>query len=300
MSDGRDPATEAGAQRRIEELADEFMKWHDADLSVASPEAGSSIALDDAEFSLLSTSQAVQAGLMAARENLLATALLWRSHEGGVLLPSAYGVLVRAAIIGAGNALWLLHPANRSERIRRTAMFAAANFKEATKVQRDALNGASAIGITDPTLLDGQRQNLERAEARTATAHEALTNLGGQDKTGKRPPAFDQTAALGDAAAYAYRGDLGLPVFSNFIWRTTSGDAHGFMWPKALRALQTGELGRARELEGDLIEMRDIHTCTSLFPILAHGALLSRAAEHLYESRRTVPACSLNATVSVA
>lgn len=281
--------SEAEACDRIERLVDTFLAADTRDLSMPAPQAGSSLAKDDTEFPLLATSHAVQSGVMAAREHLRVAGLLWRSHPGRILVPSAYSTLVRAAMVGAGTALWILYPAERSERVRRTAMFAIENFRNELTVQREALEQGPALGI-DARVLTAQENSVARAADHLNAARTALWSAMGceGEPVEKSMKKYRQTAALADAAAYLYRENPKLEIFSQFLWRTASGDAHGLIWPKLIRAKATGEYSRARQLAGPVVELRDVNNSRTLFPLLAQGKLLWERAEKLYEMRRVV------------
>lgn len=281
--------SEAEAGDRIERLVEEFLADDSKDLSMPAPQAGSSLAKDDAEFPLLATSHAVQSGVLAAREHLRVAGLVWRSHPGGTLVPSAYSTLVRAAIVGAGTALWILYPAERSERVRRTAMFAVENFRNELTVQREALEYGPALGI-DARALKAQEDSVARVAHNLDSARTTLWSAMGCDgePVDKWMPRYRQTTALADAAAYLYRENPKLEIYSQFLWRTSSGDAHGLMWPKLIRAKATGEYSRVRQLPGPVVELRDVSNCRTLFPLLAQGKMLWERAETLYEMRRVV------------
>lgn len=254
---------------------------------------GSSLALDDNEFRLMPTSHLAHAGLAAAREHLLGMAYVWQSHPGGTLMPQAYATLARAALIGASNAVWLLAPLERDERVRRTLLLASANFRNAATAQRETLDSAPKIGIIDEDVLASQREHVEQATANVQCVEAEWFLRYPLPTAGKRArmEQFDQTRAIDYAHTEATKDEPTMGPFGKMMWRLMSGDAHALVWQKLHRASMTGELTNGITGPGDTFTFPDVHTCSSLLPIVLSPALVFRHAYKLWGFRAVPPVC---------
>jgi hypothetical protein len=78
------------------------------------PQAGSSLAADDRIFPAMPPSHLAYAGIVTATEHLE----LFREafQATGKLYPAAYFTLLRTALMGSAQAVWLLKPAQRIQR----------------------------------------------------------------------------------------------------------------------------------------------------------------------------------------
>lgn len=105
---------EVEAERRTRETFDQIGVWHLAPLFT--PVVGAQFRADDEEWPHLALSQLAKAGLDVAAEHLFAIRTL---VEAGQVLPFAFRSILRTALVGATQAVWLLESDDLEERTRR-------------------------------------------------------------------------------------------------------------------------------------------------------------------------------------
>ena len=105
---------EAEAERRIRETFDQVEVWHRAPLFT--PLLGAQLRADDDEWPHLALSQLAKAGLDVAAEHLFTIRTL---VEAGQVLPIAFRSILRTALVGSTQAVWLLESDDLEERTRR-------------------------------------------------------------------------------------------------------------------------------------------------------------------------------------
>src|SRR4051794_6298255 len=97
-----DPDEERAAQR-IRATFDQVKTWHRTPVFVPTP--GSELRADDDQWPPLALSQLAKAGLDVAAEHLYASTVL---IDAGQVFPFAHRALLRTALLGATQAVWLL------------------------------------------------------------------------------------------------------------------------------------------------------------------------------------------------
>lgn len=85
------------------------------------PGQGSPLAVDDTDWVPVPVSQVAVMGLGSARDHLQAVRVL---IEAGQLFPGAQSTLIRGAIVGGAQAVWVLAPEDPATRIDRARMLA--------------------------------------------------------------------------------------------------------------------------------------------------------------------------------
>lgn len=186
--------------------------WGERTAQQYDPDPGSDLAADDTDWPLMRTSQVALMGLQSNRDHLQAV----RIHvEAGQLFPFAQSTLIRAALVGAAQAVWVLSPRDPDDRRSRSRLIAAHMYGEHAKY----LNHLR-------TLAAGSHPDTETVAATVSQRRDELTELRGTDG---QQGALNTTAMVEDAARAAFGTDA-LTEEVLAIWRLTSGATHGFAW----------------------------------------------------------------------
>lgn len=236
---------------------------------------GSSLAGDDKKSAPYQTSHAVQALLVSGVDALNGLRHMVFGRPGDqnatvVLHQAAHYSLARAALENFGTALWILHPAARSERVLRTARWHVQNVND----QHAALDAM-------PRPIDSsihERSQAEKLDQLAEIAEAAGASLPAKFRRGRVPT----TAIMQyvDSTDPVERDSL----TSLFIWQLCSGFAHGRLWA-GLNFLEREVVDRNPESE--VVQLR----LTSDLPRALMGPEravdLGERLMRLYERRNT-------------
>jgi hypothetical protein len=157
-------------------------------------------------------SQVAVAGLAAARDHLQAV----RIHiDARQLFPYAQASLIRTATLAAAQAIWVLAPEEREDRIRNARTLTLHLYDEFLKFLRDLqdLPPSPHAGTDDVERLVAQRLS-ELAQKRAADGQKAR---------------FQATRTI-EAAALATWGHPEVALEARVEWRRGSAAAHGLVW----------------------------------------------------------------------
>ncbi|TKJ29189.1 hypothetical protein [Blastococcus sp. CCUG 61487] len=180
--------------------------------SVYTPKPGSDLAADDADWPALSLSQIAVGSMGAARDHLQAVRVLIEARE---VFPYAQASLVRTALLSAAQAVWLLAPDDRAERLKNARTLTAHIYEQHLRFLRDLQDLASSPHAgTDAVEQHVTTRSQQLAQQRAADGQKAKFNA----------TEVVQTAAL---AAWG-KEDLAKEVKAE--WRSGSGAAHGLLW----------------------------------------------------------------------
>jgi hypothetical protein len=173
-----------------------------------SAHADSEAALDDEMLGGYNLSTAVVQGLAASIDHLDALTTLVVEHN--VLHINAAYSLARGVLENAASAFWIVHPAERPERLHRALRWWAknANDGEAAQTAFPAASGAPSSDV------------IKKLEATARANHLPI---------GKLKNGYTSTAAVGYADDNAEMAD-GSPIEVLFPWQLCSGFAHGRPW----------------------------------------------------------------------
>lgn len=176
------------------------------------PQPGSDLADDDADWSSLPLSQVAVSSIAAARDHLQAV----RIHlEVRQVFPFAQASLLRTALLSAAQAVWLLAPADRDQRIERARTLTLHIYDQHLRFLRDLQARA-----TTP------HADTDAVERLVAERFDRLTRR--RDADGQRAR-FNATDVI-EAAALAAWGRPDLALEAKIEWRSGSGAAHGLLW----------------------------------------------------------------------
>lgn len=187
--------------------------WQRRVATAYQPELESDLADDDEDWPYFGTSAIAWSGLVAATDHLCAIRAHVEAHQ---LFPMAHLSLCRTALIGASQAVWVLAPVERRERVRRTRVVNAYLYKKHLQYLRGLQGLAEGPHIgTDIVATHVAQRLAELAQKRAAE---------GQNED------LNYTDMIRDAAAATFkRPDLVREVVLS--WQSGSGTAHGLPWP---------------------------------------------------------------------
>lgn len=205
------------------------------------PAQGSQLARDDTDLPQLPLSQLALLGLATARDHLHAVRVLLEARE---LFPLAQLSLIRAALIGASQTVWLLEPDDRPRRLERGRCLAAHNYSEFNKCLTVLLT------LTDPPH-QGTLEAKTKVERRMADVSQIRDAEG--EKSALNATAMIEGAATATFPESRHAGE------SVAVWRQTSGCAHGYQWPLlvaagARSATRPDAIGMAKVVVGGTVE----------------------------------------------
>ncbi|WP_280466827.1 hypothetical protein [Nocardia cyriacigeorgica] len=166
---------------------------------------GSSLAADDEHSKPYEVSYGVDSNIHAAVDHLHAVKVL--VHDSKVLHTMAPFTLVRGALEALSAAFWILHPTSRTERVTRSLLWSAKNFKD----QKAAYTPLEL----DPSDYDGLKPRMD-------SIFEVAARRGIPNKK------VDCRLYSTNMVVYADERIEALQVA--FWWRLCSGFAHGRPW----------------------------------------------------------------------
>ena len=210
--DARATDHEKGIRRTFPELD----TWSDRLSGVYRPAFGSDLAEDDKDWPPLAASQIAASSMVASCEHLQA----FRAHvESRDLYVFAHETLLRTALLSAAQAVWVLGPDDREERISNARRLAAHIDTEHLKFLRD-------LARFGPD---------ENAAAVTARITERLDELTKMRTDANQKEKFEATRVIRTAVGHVTDDeDLAAEVVLN--WRNGSAAAHGLAWMAQGRA----------------------------------------------------------------
>jgi hypothetical protein len=177
------------------------------------PEPGSELAEHDVDWRWTPVTQVAAAGMGAARDHLQAV----RVHiEADEYFPFAQQTLLRTAILAAAQAVWVLAPDDRQERLRRARTFVHEDLKQHLTFLRD-LQAASPTphANTDAAERHATQRRAELADLRAVAGQESLR--------------LNATDVIRQAVLATW-GSQEMATEARVEWRRGSGAAHGLPW----------------------------------------------------------------------
>lgn len=189
--------------------------WRDAAAEVIQPSAGSDLAQDDERWPYLRASTLASVGLGSAREHLHAVRTLVKARE---LFPSATPTLCRSALIGGSQAVWMLEPRERDERLRRSLSLTVEDYERHIQFNRDVVElfPAEQVG-------PNADEELGRLAQRRDQVMLLLEDVGGKCSINLT------TEIIPTALEFTVR-DAGQRGQMMPRWRSMSGAAHALPW----------------------------------------------------------------------
>jgi hypothetical protein len=187
------------------------------------PEPGSSLAADDHLFPRHPVSSTAWHGLLTAVEHLSFFHTSLATSQ--TMYPSVYFTVLRTALLGSAQAVWVLAPASRPERQKRALTIAATDAREQRKVIA-ALPARSAAERAEQQTLIGKQQDI------LAEIDIAATRLGFPAGKGAAWQ-LNATDVIDEAARVALDSDT--RDYPPVLWRISSGHVHGHAYSRLLQ-----------------------------------------------------------------
>ena len=240
---------------------------------------GSPLARDDEDYPELPTSTLAWVGLITATEHLgMAADLLESDHPRA--FPTAYQTLCRTAMLGAGQAIWLL-TGNQRERTHRSRRVAFDEHMNHRAFLKDWTHDAFLGEEVSSEMLGQARAAVERIDQRM----KALRARMKADGWTAREQAFSATQMLKDVATYLAADDEWLRINGTWQWRMGSGDAHARLWPRRIRR---GE--RIPLLDGSGTHILvSTGSLDQIGMVVATAVMATQEAFRLWDERRAAP-----------
>lgn len=210
---------EAEAERRIRETFDQVEVWHRAPLFT--PLLGAQLRADDDEWPHLALSQLAKAGLDVAAEHLFTIRTL---VEAGQVLPIAFRSILRTALVGSTQAVWLLESDDLEERTRRHRVLVNEMYRRHGAYLKALLKSDDHSDVV-------AHENTIKLHAHITKRHSQIGTLRTfADET----ETWEDTRAIEQAARAAFIKDPNvdqLVLEARLEWMAGSGAAHGLVWP---------------------------------------------------------------------
>jgi hypothetical protein len=186
-------------------------RWRLRAQRLEEPERGSELALDDDVFPRMPTSQLARMSLIAAGEHLR---LALDAIKAKQLYPSSHFTVLRGALVGASQAVWILTPENRPARRERGLMVLSEMYSQLDTYYR--FLGGTQLGAEDRVRLADQQLWLSERQGDVASVRstKAVLNL---------------TDVIGLAADHVFP-EASRREATRRVWREMSADAHVLGW----------------------------------------------------------------------
>lgn len=203
-------------------------RWKARAATTEPPQRGSELAGDDSVFPRHPISEVVRMSLVLSGEHLR---LARDAIEAGQLYPSAHFTVLRGALVGAAQAVWVLGPSERIERRERGLTVLTEMHTQMNKHYRR---------LTKSNLSEKERRELDEQDAWLTTRMDEVAAV----RTGKA--ALNLTNEVIPKALDIVFPDAARRQDGRALWALMSGDAHVLGWSTATR----GQMGPADRASG--------------------------------------------------
>ncbi len=186
-------------------------RWRLRARRLEEPERGSELALDDEVFPRMPISQLARMSLIAAGEHLR---LALDGVKARQLYPSSHFTVLRGALVGASQAVWILTPEDRPARRERGLMILSEMYVQMDKYYR--FLGDTQLETEDRVRLADQQSWLNERQGDVASVRSTNAVLNLTDVIGLAADHVFLEASKRDA--------------TRRVWREMSADAHVLGW----------------------------------------------------------------------
>lgn len=184
-------------------------RWRLRAHKVEEPESASDLALDDKIFPQMAISQLARMSLVLSGEHLR---LALDAVHAKQLYPSSHFTVLRGALVGASQGVWILGPNDRGERRERGLTVVTEMYKELDKYY----GSLAGLSSDDQEELEEQQKWLSGRKAEVAALRATKADLNLTDVIGKSAESTFSTAGHREAVRR--------------LWREMSADAHVLGW----------------------------------------------------------------------
>lgn len=184
-------------------------RWRLRAHKVEEPESASDLALDDKIFPHMAISQLARMSLVLSGEHLR---LALDAVHAKQLYPSSHFTVLRGALVGASQGVWILSPDDRGERRERGLTVLAELYKELDKYY----GSLSGLSSDDQENLEDQQKWLSGRRAEVAAVRTTKADL-------------NLTDVIRKSAEDTFAGARHYEAVRR-LWREMSADAHVLGW----------------------------------------------------------------------
>lgn len=202
---------ESTALNQMLDAASDLDRWRLRGHRVEEPETGSDLAIDDRIFPHMAVSQLARMSLILAGEHLR---LALDAIKAKQLYPSSHFTVLRGALVGASQAVWILGPEDRGERCERALTVLTEMYAQMGKYYGFLAN--TQLDDTDRASLDDQQSWLNERQAGVAAIRTGGASL-------------ILTDVIGAATDHAFSNSASREAVRR-MWREMSADAHVLGW----------------------------------------------------------------------
>ncbi len=199
------------------DTAENLDRWRLRAHRIEEPETGSELDLDDAISPYMAISQLARMSLILSGEHLRLALDAVRAMQ---LYPSSHFTVLRGALVGASQALWILAPENRCQRQERGHIVLTEMYAQMSKQYR--FLESTELSTSDRAALQDQQRWLNQRHTEVASLRITASTL-------------NLTDVIGAAADHVLK-DAKQRIAVRRIWRETSADAHVLGWSLFQRA----------------------------------------------------------------
>lgn len=200
---------EHAAFTQIFEAAPDLDLWHLRVQTVEEPQNGSDLAIDDENFPYMEISQLVRMSLAFSGEHLRLALDALRAKQ---LYASSHFTVLRGALVGASQGVWILCPGDREERRERGLSVISEMYTQLGKYY----NSLEGLSDADQKWLDDQKGWLNDRKDDVAAVR-------------KRTADLNLTNVIQKAAQETFTSS-GHQEAVRRLWREMSADAHVLGW----------------------------------------------------------------------
>lgn len=193
------------------DTATDLDRWRVRAHRLEEPQRGSELAADDKIFERMAISQLARLSLVAAGEHLR---LALDAINAQQLYPSSHFTVLRGALVGASQAVWILGSEDRDVRRERGLTVLTEMYSQMDKYY--AFLQSTPLEAADHARLDDQRLWLSERRSDVAALRTSRATL-------------NVTDVIGAAADHAF-ADTSSRDAARRLWREMSADAHILGW----------------------------------------------------------------------
>lgn len=237
--------------------------WRLRGAKVEEPQRDSDLYVDDLVFSSMPMSQMARLSLLSASEHLRVVRDTLTARN---LYPTAVHTVLRSALVGASQAVWMLHPDDGTVRQERGLILVEEVIRQSRVVLVEP--GKTSPSPSEAAAIKEQVRFLDERLARVRSLRTSATQL-------------NQTTLIGWALEHTF-SDPALQDAGRIWWRRMSSDAHVLGWSLFQRSV-VSQVDRRSGIatfngSGTLEELANPYV--ACFRVLKHGwSLFDRRCE---------------------
>lgn len=237
-------------ETRIDQVSAVVQAWQQRLLTPDEPDRGSSLAADDNAFPRMSCSQLAWWGMSVGVEHLDATLRLFNEQvtRGGPILPAANFTVLRAALVGSSQALILLAPTSRQERVNYGLQIAHEEYRQVFNFRKRLLEHPGLVPAAREAA--ATKDYLTRFATKRDEVAELLTARGVASR-------LTDTAMIERAAELSHTDPTDADLLKSSVameWALGSGAAHGRLLMTMHRQTSFKTEGGSTALLGSTVE----------------------------------------------